>query len=93
MAKQRKQEVYFPPLSYMAIVALHSVTFGAKKPCPLHELCFTSDPPTLRGSLRGLAFTIAITPVMLLWVLTQLAMGIALLMFIAVIVTALFRGL
>lgn len=93
MAKQRKQEVYFPPLSAMTIVALHSVTIGAKKPRPLYELCFTSDPPTLRGSLRGLAFTIAITPLMLLWVLIQLAAGVAFLMFIAVIVTSLFRGL
>ena len=77
----------------MAFVALHSVTIGAKKPCPLHELCFTSDPPTLRGGLRGLAFTIVIAPFMLLWALLQLAAGVAFLMFIAAAVAALFGGL
>ena len=93
MAKQGKQEVYFPPLSAMVLVALHSVTIGSKKPCPIHELCFTSDPLTLRGWFRGLAFTIATAPLMLLWVLIQVAAGFAFLLFIAAVFSLLLDGL
>lgn len=93
MAKRRKQEVWFPPLWKMYFVVLHASTFGTKPPIPLHELCFTSDPPTFRGTLRGLAFLITAAPLMLLWVLLQVAFGIALLFFIAVGVVMLFQGI
>ena len=86
MAKQRKQDVYYPPLLSMAFVLFHSATIGAKQPYPLHEFCFTSDPPTLRGNIRGLVFMIAITPFIILWSLIQVAVGFASLLFIAAIV-------
>lgn len=77
----------------MALVAFHSVTFGTKPPVPIHELCFTSDPWTFRGWLRGLAFTIVIAPFMLLWVLIQIALAVAFLMFVAAMIYSLFKGL
>lgn len=92
MTKQRKQEVWFPPLWKMDLVVLHASTVGTKPPIPLHELCFTSNPPTFRGTLRGLAFLITAAPLMLLWTLIQLAAGVAFLFFIAAVVSLPFKG-
>ena len=77
----------------MALVMMHSATIGAKPPVPINELCLTSDPWTVRGWFRSVAFGIVMLPVALVWILIQIAFGIAFLFFIAAAISLLFEGL